>query len=193
MKTFNIKIIADDDVSLRTITSIASLHIIGINGISNVVCEEIEISDKQNTEQNDFRGLTLGEINEKIEKTRTLKDYIELCVYRINNFIDTSPDLIVKSTEKRMIDRIRKFVQTEILSPEEFQNSYDLLIGGIYKINMSIKSLEDGLRYLEYQIIPGEKDHIEYQRINVEKNIKELKQKRAGYFLSINILIKSSE
>lgn len=187
------KIIAEDDVTLHSITSIASLHIIGVNGISNVVSEEIEISGKQNTEQNDFRGLTLGQINKKIEETRSLKDYIELCLYRINNFIDPSPDLLVKSTEKRMIDGIRKFVQTETLSPEEFQNSYDLLIGGIYKINMSIKSLEDGLRYLEHQIIPGEENHIEYQRINVEKAIKELKQKRAGYFLSIKILIKSSE
>ncbi|MCK4666897.1 hypothetical protein KAU33_09120 [Candidatus Dependentiae bacterium] len=135
----------------------------------------------------------LDEFEREVKNAKTLKEYISAYRYRMENTIDASPYGVERTTEKRMLEELERFLPTLLLTREEFDRTYDKLLTSILKVNMQISEMKKGFDYLKNELVPEKEAFLDRQKKVVTQNIEKLEAEKEGYQKSIKILLSMKE
>ena len=139
----------------------------------------------------------LDEFEREIKNAKTLKEYISAYRYRIENTIDASPYGVERTTEKRMLEELERFLPTQLLTKEEFERTYDRLVALIFSVSTQINGMKKAFECLTTDhipdYIPDKEVFLERQKKTLILDIKKLEAEKEGYRNSILILLTMKE
>ena len=135
----------------------------------------------------------LDEFEKEIAGAKTLEAYIKAYRYRIENTIDASPYGVERTTEKRMLAELEKFVPKVSLTRGEMECSYDLLTSALLECNEKINKMMEGFAYLRTEMVQGEEGTLEAQKEVVSSNIEKVRVEMEAYKNSLKILLERME